>query len=78
MLFIIAKIYEYFYHLEVFTVTSDSVDNQGLKFCVGDRFVVLESDKDAILIEKIGDSHNPYFVSAEFLHSISDFVNLNN
>ena len=32
-----------------------------------------KSDKDAILIEKIGDNNNPYFVSAELLKNISDF-----
>ena len=58
---------------KLFIVTSDGVDEQGLKFCTGEKYRVLESDKDAVLIEKNGDSRNPYFVSAEFLHSISDF-----
>ena len=42
---------------------------------MGDKFKVLESDGDAVLIEKIGDLTNPYFVSAELLKDISDYKN---
>ena len=58
---------------KTFSVTSDGTDEQGLTFKVGDEYKVWESDKTSILIEKIGDSNNPYFVSAKFLRSISDF-----
>lgn len=47
--------------------------NDGLIFSVGDTFQVLERDKDAVLIKKLGDGDNPYFVSAELLCSISDY-----
>lgn len=47
--------------------------NEGLDFAVGDQFRVLESDGDAVLIEKIGDTNNPYFVSAKLLHKISNY-----
>ena len=47
--------------------------NEGLQFAVGDTFRVLEIAADAVLIEKIGDPNNPYFVSSDLLHSISDF-----
>lgn len=47
--------------------------NDGLVFSVGDTFQVLERDKDAVLIKKLGDGDNPYFVSAELLCSISDY-----
>lgn len=40
----------------------------------GDTYRVLASDGDSVLIEKIGDSNNPYFASADFLRSVSDFV----
>ena len=65
-------------HLEaaaaiVHTVNTEGVSNEGLMFHVGDQFKVLELDGDAALIEKIGDSHNPYFVSAKFLATISDY-----
>ncbi|MCV3296248.1 hypothetical protein NRF22_03855 [Oenococcus kitaharae] len=35
-----------------FTVTSSGEDESGLKFQVGQHFKVLQSDRDAILIEK--------------------------
>lgn len=47
--------------------------NEGLKFDIGDEFFVLESDGDAILIEKIGDKNNPYFVDKKFLMQISNY-----
>ena len=34
---------------------------------------MLETDKDAILIEKIDDDNNPYFVSEELLTNISNY-----
>ena len=58
---------------KMYTVTAEGMSNEGLEFKIGDQFRVLESDKDAILIEKIGDNNNHYFVSAELLKNISDF-----
>lgn len=58
---------------EIYTVTAEGVSNEGLEFKIGDQFRVLESDKDAVLIEKSGDNNNPYFVSAELLKNISDY-----
>lgn len=58
----------------IFEVTSESVNKNGLKFCIGDKYRVLESDDGSILIEKLGDLNNPYFVSADFLRTISDFA----
>ena len=57
----------------VHTVTTEGQSNEGLLFKVGDQFKVLEVDGDAALIEKLGDNNNPYFVSADFLKSISDY-----
>ena len=57
----------------VYTVNMQGVSNEGLTFEVGDSFKVLESDGDAVLIERIGDSNNPYFVSLELLEEISDY-----
>lgn len=59
---------------KVYVVKSHGKSNEGLEFAVGDKFRVLESDGDAILIEKLGDSNNPYFVAADFLRSISDYT----
>ncbi len=57
----------------VHTINKEQCSNEGLLFRVGDQFKVLERDGDAVLIEKIGDDNNPYFVSAKFLRSISDY-----
>lgn len=48
-------------------------NNEGVQFEVGDQVHVLEIADDIVMIEKIGDVNNPYFVSADFLRSISDF-----
>jgi hypothetical protein len=58
---------------QVFEVVSAGKDSSGLKFRAGDEYRVLECDKDAILIEVLGNAGNPYFVSGEFLATISDF-----
>lgn len=57
----------------IYTVHTAGVSNEGLQFAVGDTFRVLEIDKDAVLIEKIGDDSSPYFVTSTLLYSISDF-----
>lgn len=57
----------------VYSVTADGVSDDGLEFKIGDQFRVLQTDKDAVLIEKIGDNNNPYFVSVEFLEKISNY-----
>ena len=56
----------------IFKVTTDGEDG-GLQLHAGDEFRVLECDGDAILVEVLGDADNPYFVSAEFLATISGF-----
>lgn len=58
---------------KMYTVTAEGISNEGLEFKIGDQFRVLELDKDAVLIEKIGDDNNPYFVSAELLRNISNY-----
>lgn len=59
--------------VKVFVVHTESKSSEGLIFKVGDKFSVLEIDKGSVLIEKFGESDNPYFVSAELLNSISNF-----
>lgn len=54
-------------------VKTPGISNEGVKFELGEKFNVLAADDDAILIEKIGDENNPYFVSKEFLKRISDY-----
>lgn len=57
----------------IHTVHTEGTSNEGLQFEVGDQVRILAVDGDAALIEKIGDANNPYFVSAKFLGSISDY-----
>lgn len=58
---------------KTYTISKDGVSNEGLQFHVGETFKVLERDGNAVLIEKLGDDNNPYFVAAEFLNGISDY-----
>lgn len=58
---------------ELYTVKLDDKSNEGVAFCIGDQFRVLEIDGDAALIEKIGCRGNPYFVSTNLLRRISDY-----
>lgn len=57
----------------LYKVILDGKSNEGLAFAEGDQFRVLETDDDSVLIEKIGDKNNPYFVSGELLREISDY-----
>ena len=57
----------------LYSVIKPGVSNEGIEFSVGCQYRVLETDEDSVLIEKIGDQNNPYFVSAEFLSSISEY-----
>lgn len=57
----------------IYTVSVDGMSNEGLELKAGDQFRVLGTDKDAVLIELIGDDNSPYFVSAELLRSISSY-----
>ena len=59
---------------EYYIVNSQGISNEGVKFNIGDKFRVLETDKDAVLIEIVGNENNPYFASADFLKSISDYT----
>ena len=58
---------------KVYSVTAEGISNEGLVFKIGDQFRVLETDKDAVMIEKIDDDGNPYFVSEELLTNISNY-----
>jgi hypothetical protein len=60
--------------LKVYNVTADGKSGKGLVLNSGDTYKILESDGESILIEKIGDSNNPYFVSADFLRTVSDYI----
>ena len=57
----------------LYDITASGRSNDGVVFSVGDQFRVLESDGEAVLIEKTGDPNNPYFVSANLLRNISTY-----
>lgn len=57
----------------VYTVTEEATNNEGVQFMKGSKIRLLQIDKDACLIELIGDDNNPYFVSKAFLESISNY-----
>ena len=58
---------------KLYKVTLEGRSNEGVVFLVGDQFRILEIDGESILIDKIGDKNNPYFVSAKLLQKISDY-----
>lgn len=57
-----------------YTVKNRGVSNEGVNFNIGDKFRVIEVDKDAVLIEIFEKADNPYFASIDFLKSISDYT----
>jgi len=59
---------------KTYTVTSEYSDTHGLQFKAGDSYRILERDDESVLIERIGDANNPYFVSVSALKAISDFT----
>lgn len=58
---------------ELIEVTSTGTDSSGLVLSEGDSYLVLYSDEDMVLVEKVGDTNNPYMVSPEFLRSVSNY-----
>lgn len=57
----------------VYTVNVKGKSNEDIEFDEGEQFVVLETDGDAVLVEKLGDKSNLYFVSGKLLSYISDY-----
>ena len=58
----------------MYTIEKEGVCAKGVFFRVGDRFKVLERDGDAVLIEKEGEKHPEFFLSAAYLSSISNYA----
>lgn len=57
----------------IYTINQECTSKEGLAFSKGIQFKVLDCDGDAALIEILNDDDNPYFISATFLQSISDY-----
>lgn len=56
-----------------YTVVKAGKSNENVNFSIGDKFRILEKDKDSVLIDKLDDPNSPYFVSAAFLEEISEY-----
>lgn len=55
-----------------YLVAKDATSSDGTSFVTGDKLRVTDSDGDAVMVERIGDENSPYWVSRDFLESISD------
>ena len=60
-------------NLESFVFTENGIGENGLSFSKGDKFFIVAIHDDAILIEKENDDNNPYFVSAKWLQTLSNY-----
>ena len=56
-----------------YSVMNNGISNEGLILKPGDEFDVLEIDGDVVLIAKVGDEDNPYYVSSSLLKAISNY-----
>lgn len=56
-----------------FDVIHDGVDGSGLKLHVGGKYQVLESVEERVHIAVIDDPGGPYWVTREFLGTVSEF-----
>ncbi len=54
-------------------ISNNGKSNEGILFQDGDQIRVIEKDKNVLLIEKIGDTNSPYYVSEKFMESISTY-----
>ena len=59
-------------YLSTHDVNETKVDENGVVFTKGDIFNVIAVDGDSVLIEIVNHNDNPYFVSSNFLKSISN------
>jgi len=59
--------------IKLYVTKISGISNEGIRFDINDRFRVLEEDGDSVLVEKIGDDNNPYYISVDFLQRISDY-----
>lgn len=69
----ISKNLTYLYDGKTFKVVVEKSVTDRLKLAIGDKYKVLSRDGDAVLIEVLGSTDNPHFVSGDVLHKISDY-----
>ena len=58
----------------VYCVAENADAGGGLTLRAGDEFRVLARDDDAILIEVVSSTKNPWYVSSDLLAAVSDFT----
>ena len=68
-----SKEIQYLENGRIFVVSVESKGENGLHFKLGDKYKILSRDKDAIMIEILGNDNNPFVVSVELLKQISDY-----
>ena len=54
----------------IYKVRKEAKSKEGLWFREGEEIRILAVDGDAVFIEKIGDTNNPYVVAKEFIMSL--------
>ncbi len=59
--------------LKKYTVIHEGISNESVTFSNDEELWVLEQDDDVVLVHKPGDSNSPYYVTEEFLSSITDY-----
>ncbi|EAD5361720.1 hypothetical protein K8A91_08540 [Listeria monocytogenes] len=58
---------------KTYAFLKDGKDGAGFEFKKGEQFTVEAEHDDSILIERLNDENNPYFVSASLLKKVSDY-----
>lgn len=58
----------------VCTVTTAASIDKGVKVNIGDKIKVCAIDKDAVMIEILGNENNPYFIDLNLLKAITDYA----
>jgi len=58
--------------IKQYKIKKDYIFDNQLSFKKGDSIIILDEDGDALMIEKIGDNNNPYFISREVFATIAD------
>lgn len=55
-----------------YLVSRAATSSDGTAFAPGDRLRVMDSDGDAVMVERVGDDNSPYWVSRAFLLSVAE------
>ncbi len=56
---------------KILDIIADGKERGELELHISDKIKILAIDKNVVLIEKIGDSNSPYFVSSSFITALT-------